>query len=83
MMGLLPKPPPNQPSVVLPAAAKAYLAKLSGPRTLAVAVSVAYVIRCTVDSGPYPPPNHAAVFTKGVIIMPNNVIPPSNVIVIV
>ncbi len=42
-------PAPNQPSVVLPAAAKLYLAELSGPRTLAVAVSVAYVIRFTVE----------------------------------
>ena len=35
-----------------PAAAKYRLAKLSGPRTLAVAVSVAYVIRSTVDRLP-------------------------------
>jgi hypothetical protein len=59
-------PPPNQPSVKLPAAVKLCLAKLSGPRTLAVAVSVANVIRSTVEKGPgCPPPNHAAVFSGG------------------
>jgi hypothetical protein len=70
------KLPPNQPSVKLPAAAKYDLAELSGPRTLAVAVSVAYVIRFTIDppAVPYPPPNHAAVFSGGggasVIVIP-------------
>jgi hypothetical protein len=69
---LPPPPPPNQPSVKLLAAAKLFLAKLSGPRTLAVAVSVANVIRYTVDSAaneplavPNPLPNHAAVFSVG------------------
>jgi hypothetical protein len=37
----MPGPPPNQPSVVVPVPAKYHLAELSGPRTLAVAVSVA------------------------------------------
>ena len=47
-----------------PAAAKEYLAPLSGPRTLAVAVSVANVIRSTVDAvpvAPVPPPNQPSV----------------------
>ena len=55
-------PPPNQPSVELPAAACPYVAELSGPRTLAVAVSVAYVIRSTLErprgaGGAAPPAN--------------------------
>jgi hypothetical protein len=82
-------PPPNQPSVRLPAAAKDLLAKLSGPRTDAVAVSVANVIRSTVDlkPGAVPPPNHAAVFSEGAsavtVTPPEKEIPLVNVIVIV
>jgi hypothetical protein len=64
--------------VVLPAAAKVFLAELSGPRTEAVLVSVANVIRCTVSrkgaNGP-PPPNHAAVFSEGASVKVN---PPEN-----
>jgi hypothetical protein len=56
------EPPPNQPSEVLPAAAKYLLAELSGPRTLAVAVSVAYVIRSTIEFRlSVPPPNQPSV----------------------
>ena len=42
-------PPPNQPAVESPPAAKYVATELNGPRTEAVAVSVAYVIRCTVE----------------------------------
>jgi hypothetical protein len=52
--------------VLLPVAAKPYLAKLNGPRAVAVAVSVAYVILCTVDDVGYcPAPNHPAVGSDG------------------
>ena len=73
-----------------PAAANPYLAALSGPRTLAVAVSVAYVIRSTVEKVPgLPPTNHAAVFSEGGggggvrVTPPEKEIPLVNVIVIV
>jgi hypothetical protein len=46
-------------------AARNQATTLRGPRTLAVAVSVAYVIRCVVDSGPEPPPYHPAVGVEG------------------
>jgi hypothetical protein len=61
----------------LPAAAKKYLVALSGPRAEAVAVSVAYVIRLTVEmsrgdeKAPVPPPNHAAVFSTGASVKVN------------
>ena len=85
------RPPPNQPSVVLPAAARFRVPKLSGPRTLAVAVSVANVIRSTVekDDGPTcPPPNQAGVFYGGggggvKINPPEKEIPFANIIAIV
>jgi hypothetical protein len=71
----------------LPVAAKLYLAELSGPRTLAVAVSVAYVIRPTVEKEPgEPPPNHPAVFSGGGGVKDHPAekeSPPVNVIVIV
>ena len=60
-------PPAHQPYVVLSEDdAVANISILSGPRTLAVAVSVAYVMRCTVDilggePGTLPPPNHPSV----------------------
>jgi hypothetical protein len=78
-------PPPNQPAVSLPAAAKLNLAKLSGPRTVAVAVSVANIIRSTVEKGPgLPPPNHPASIGGGVKVNPpEKEIPLVNVIVIV
>ena len=38
-----------------------YMAALNGPRTLAVAVSVTYVIRSIVDLGANPPANHPSV----------------------
>ena len=40
---------------------KEYMAALNGPRTLAVAVSVAYVIRSIVDLGANPPANQPSV----------------------
>jgi hypothetical protein len=55
-------PPPNHPSVVFPAAAVPNLPKLNGPRALAVAVSVAYVIRFTVDVDGPPAYQPAVVF---------------------
>jgi hypothetical protein len=55
----------------------------NGPRTLAVAVSVAYVIRCTVEVTPEssdPPANHPAVGVDGgaavIPTPPLNDIPP-------
>ena len=50
-------PPPNQPQLEFPVAAKAYLAKLNGPLGDAVPESFAKSIRSTVDNGPVPPPN--------------------------
>jgi hypothetical protein len=49
--------------LILLAAAKKFLASLSGPRKLAVAVSVAYVIRSTVEEFPeeIPPPKYPSV----------------------
>jgi hypothetical protein len=91
-LGYDPEPPPNQPSVKLLAAVNLSLAKLSGPRTDAVSVSVANVIRCTVERGPpgaalvYPAPNHAAVFSGGggvKVTPPEKEIPLVNVIVII
>ena len=56
-MGL---PPPIHPYVLLHVAPLVDLALDNGPRTLAVAVSVAYVIRCTTVA-PSPPANHPYV----------------------
>ena len=58
------KLPANQPTSPLLVAANPRLPTLSGPRTEAVAVSVAYVIRSIVvnpPTGPPPPANQASV----------------------
>ena len=52
--------------MLVPVAAIRVLLVVRGPRTLAVLVSVVYVIRCTVDIRPapgelLPPPNHPYV----------------------
>jgi hypothetical protein len=74
-------PPANHPFVKLPVAPRLYLAALNGPLLLAVAVSVANVIRLILDCGPgfLPAPNQPAVACEGganSIVNP----PPLNVI---